>query len=127
MVFLILEVPEKSLLAVRIAAFALARQHEAHIVAEAFNRRALVGGNRTIIAQYWCSLASYNSQFTISESRWCWRGLRICYEAGQSSPADLYMLEPPKYFHAPNYLSIWHSIQYSSGIWYFSPDSHVEI
>lgn len=49
---LMLDEPEKSLLAARTAARALARQHDTHIVVDAFDRKALIGGNRTIIAQH---------------------------------------------------------------------------
>ena len=93
---LIFDVPEKSRLPPRIAAFALARQHEAHIVAEAFDRRALIGGNRTIIAQHWRSAASYSfAVYDLGRLSALARFADI--EAGQPSSADLYVPEPPKY------------------------------
>jgi hypothetical protein len=49
---LMLDEREKSLLAARTAARALAPQHDTHIVADAFDRKALIGGDRTIIAQH---------------------------------------------------------------------------
>ena len=72
-VLLIFDVPEKFLLAFRTADFALARKHDAHMVDDAFDRKALIGGNRIIIAWSWHSEAWQDFlSFRWPRGRRCW-------------------------------------------------------
>jgi hypothetical protein len=91
-VLLTFDVPEKFLLAFRTADFALARKHDAHMVDDAFDRKALIGGNRIIMLGVGIPRHGRIFELDMAErlSRWCGLHSMLRCKASQSSTVNLY-------------------------------------